>query len=208
MTMGRTILVAGISTMLFLCGCSATTESQSGSRPIAGPQPAVTVATTPSVPRYAAPPKLIVTEAIAPEANDVYISAATNCDVVFLGGSTYVWATGPDGRRHRHFYGHGDRRQEVFHRRENLRSIVVHHPALSRQRYARQGFGRQHADGYHAQHQRARNRAGCDHQLKNSFVVNGQAHYGGSKYEVGHKPEQAMRDVAVARKSPRPAPSV
>ncbi|WP_147329499.1 hypothetical protein [Paraburkholderia sp. DHOC27] len=63
-----------------------------------------------------------------PEPNDIYISAAAISDIVFVGGSTYIWVTGPDGHRHRHFYGHGDRRAEIYHRRENLRSMAPSHP--------------------------------------------------------------------------------
>jgi hypothetical protein len=68
----------------------------------------------------------VVVEEVVPETNDVYISAAANSDIVFVGGSTYIWANGTDGRRHRHFYGRGDRRQEVFHRRDNLHSVTAH----------------------------------------------------------------------------------
>lgn len=69
----------------------------------------------------------------------MYISAAANADIVFVNGSTYIWAIGPDGQRHRHFYGHGDRRHEVFARRDNLRSVNAHrsgHPPANHAAYA------------------------------------------------------------------------
>jgi hypothetical protein len=59
--------------------------------------------------------------------SDVYISSVVDTDVVFIGGSTYVWYVGHDGMRHRYLYGHGDRRAEVFHRREELRVVMAHH---------------------------------------------------------------------------------
>jgi hypothetical protein len=66
-------------------------------------------------------------EQVVPEPNDAYISVAAKSDIVFVGGDTYIWVTGSDGRRHRHFYGHGDRRLEVVRRRENLRSVAAPH---------------------------------------------------------------------------------
>jgi hypothetical protein len=71
-----------------------------------------------------------------PERDDIYISAALDRDVLFVGGSTYIWVTGPDGQRHRHFYGHGDRRQEVFRRRDNLHSVTAHRGGHSSPHYA------------------------------------------------------------------------
>jgi hypothetical protein len=59
--------------------------------------------------------------------SDVYIGSAVDTDVVFIGGSTYVWYVGHDGMRHRYLYGHGDHRAEVFHRREELRVVMAHH---------------------------------------------------------------------------------
>jgi hypothetical protein len=47
----------------------------------------------------------IVAEEVVPEANDAYVSASDNGDVEFFRGSTYIWTKGPDGRRHRNFYG-------------------------------------------------------------------------------------------------------
>lgn len=76
----------------------------------------------------------MVAEVIMPEPNDVYISTVANRDVVFVNGSTYIWVEESDGRRHRRFYAHGDRRQEVFRRRENLRSVNLHRPAHPPQR--------------------------------------------------------------------------
>lgn len=73
------------------------------------------------------PPPVIVEEAYQPMPNDVYISAVVDSDVVIVGGNTYIWVVGPDGKRHRHFYAHGDHRQDVFHRRDELHTVMMHH---------------------------------------------------------------------------------
>ncbi|WP_413195699.1 hypothetical protein [Pararobbsia alpina] len=88
-------------------------------------RPTVVVAAQPAPP----PPVVVrpaIQEQVVAEPNDVYISAALDSDIVFVGGSTYIWVTGSDGHRHRHFYAHGDRRQEIFHRRDNLHSVMAH----------------------------------------------------------------------------------
>ena len=124
--------IAGITTAFCLSGCVTSVQ-----RPVAvqpGPPPA-RVALVVGNPPAARPPvaaRPVVVEQVVPEPNDLYISIAANSDIVFVGGSTYIWVTGPDGRRHRHFYGHGDRRLEVYRRRENLRSVAAPragHPA-------------------------------------------------------------------------------
>jgi hypothetical protein len=61
-----------------------------------------------------------------PQPYDAYVSVALDRDVVFVGGSTYIWITGPDGHRHRHYYGRGDLRGEVLHRRAELRVVMAH----------------------------------------------------------------------------------
>lgn len=79
------------------------------------------------------PPSMVVTQPVVAETeyvaapNDVYISTMVDRDVVFVGGATYIWFVGPDGMRHRHFYGHGDLRSDVFHRRDELRIVMAHH---------------------------------------------------------------------------------
>lgn len=66
-------------------------------------------------------------EAYQPMPNDSYVSAVADADVVIVGGDTYIWVAGPDGIRHRRFYAHGDHRQDVFHRREELHRVMVNH---------------------------------------------------------------------------------
>lgn len=79
------------------------------------------------------PPPMVVTQPVVteteyiPAPNDVYISSVVDRDVVFVGGVTYIWFVGPDGVRHRHYYGRGDLRADVFHRREELRIVMAHH---------------------------------------------------------------------------------
>jgi hypothetical protein len=73
------------------------------------------------------PPPVIVEEAYAPAPNDVYISTVVDRDVVFVGGDTFIWYVGPDGQRHKRFYAHGDRRHDVFARRDQLHTVMMHH---------------------------------------------------------------------------------
>jgi hypothetical protein len=58
---------------------------------------------------------------------DSSIAVVSDRDVVFVGGSTYIWVTGPDGRRHRQLYAHGDHRADVFHRRDELHHVMTRH---------------------------------------------------------------------------------
>jgi hypothetical protein len=136
--------------------------TQPRSQPVALATPAAPATPPRSGPPVAARP--VVVETVVPEPNDIYISVAANSDIVFVGGNTYIWAVGPDGQRHRHFYGHGDRRQEVFRRRENLRSVagprsghppghpLGHPPAHPPVHYAALDHGH-HADDAHRAHQ-------------------------------------------------------
>jgi hypothetical protein len=73
------------------------------------------------------PPPVVIEEAYEPMPNDIYISTVVDRDVVFIGGSTYIWVVGPDGVRHRQFYAHGDHRQDVFHRRDELHRVIMNH---------------------------------------------------------------------------------
>ncbi|SEI67314.1 hypothetical protein [Paraburkholderia diazotrophica] len=118
--------VAAITALAALAGC-VTSEQQISAAP-ARPRPAVVA--------VQAPPPAVVVRAPAPvpvgppvyvsAPSDVYIAGVMDRDVVFVGGDTYLWVVGPDGRRHRHFYAHGDRRAEVFRRREHLRAEMAH----------------------------------------------------------------------------------
>ncbi|WP_310634236.1 hypothetical protein [Paraburkholderia sp.] len=73
------------------------------------------------------PPPVVVEETYAPMPYDATIAVVSDSDVVFVGGSTYIWITGPDGRRHRQLYAHGDHRADVFHRRDELHTVMAHH---------------------------------------------------------------------------------
>lgn len=58
---------------------------------------------------------------------DQYVLSAADSDVVVLGGITYIYYQGIDGRRYRHEYGRGDLRSQIFRRREDLRVVMAHH---------------------------------------------------------------------------------
>ncbi|MEP9324331.1 hypothetical protein PPMP20_14470 [Paraburkholderia phymatum] len=113
--------IAAFAAFAALPGC-VTSEQQIAAAP-ARPRPTV-VATQPPP-----PPAAVVVRAPAPAPqpvyvaapSDVYIAHVADRDVVFVGGNTYLWVVGPDGRRQPHFYAHGDRRAEVLRRREHLR---------------------------------------------------------------------------------------
>jgi hypothetical protein len=65
--------------------------------------------------------------AYEPMPYDANIAVVSDRDVVFVGGSTYIWVNGPDGIRHRQLYAHGDHRADVFHRREELHNVIARH---------------------------------------------------------------------------------
>ncbi len=117
------ISFAAVAAFATLAGC-VTSEQQIAAAPARPrPQPAVVAVQAPPP-----PPPAVVVRAPAPAQpvyvsapSDVYIAGVVDRDVVFVGGSTYLWVVGPDGKRHRHFYARGDRRAEVFRRREHLR---------------------------------------------------------------------------------------
>jgi hypothetical protein len=72
-------------------------------------------------------PVPVVAEVYEPMPYDAAVVVVADRDVVFVGGSTYIWVTGPDGIRHRQFYAHGDHRADVFHRRDELRAVMARH---------------------------------------------------------------------------------
>ncbi|MFP4889659.1 hypothetical protein [Paraburkholderia sp. EG304] len=72
-------------------------------------------------------PTEVTATAYQPLPTDVYVANVVDRDVVFVGGDTYIWVAGRDGVRQRQFYAHGDRRAEVFHRREELRRVMASH---------------------------------------------------------------------------------
>jgi hypothetical protein len=75
-------------------------------------QPAVVVAPAPVV-EY------------APNPFDVYITNVAPADVVYLHGDTFIWAIDASGHRYQRFYAHGDHRQEIFHRRDELHRVMA-----------------------------------------------------------------------------------
>jgi hypothetical protein len=113
---GKTLALSALATTLLLSGCISDRHVASG------PVRANAVVAAPP------PPPVVVAEPVyVPEPHDAYISVALDSDIVFVGGNTYIWYVGHDGRRYRHFYGHGDMRAEVMHRRANLRLVMAHH---------------------------------------------------------------------------------
>jgi len=58
-----------------------------------------------------------------PAPTDAFIVGAAPADIVFIGGDTFIWSVDPYGHRVRHFYGHGDRREEIGRRGEHLRQV-------------------------------------------------------------------------------------
>ncbi|WP_233451550.1 hypothetical protein [Paraburkholderia caribensis] len=129
------ISFAAVAAFATLAGC-VTSEQQISAAPARPrPQPAVVAVQAPPPP----PPAVVVRAPAAAQPvyvsapSDVYIAGVVDRDVVFVGGSTYLWVVGPDGKRHRHFYARGDRRAEVFRRREHLRVEMAHrggHPPV------------------------------------------------------------------------------
>jgi hypothetical protein len=114
---GKTLALSALATMLLLSGC--VSDNHVAANP---PVRAKVVVAAPP------PPPVVVAEPVyVPEPHDAYISVALDSDIVFAGGNTYIWYVGHDGRRYRHFYGHGDLRAEVLHRRMNLRAVMAHH---------------------------------------------------------------------------------
>ncbi|MBN3856943.1 hypothetical protein G3N59_26545 [Paraburkholderia sp. Ac-20340] len=73
------------------------------------------------------PPPPEPVEVYEPMPYDANVAVVADRDVVFVGGTTYIWVTGPDGIRHRQFYAHGDHRADVFHRRDELHNVMARH---------------------------------------------------------------------------------
>ncbi|MEX3809562.1 hypothetical protein AB3X96_04690 [Paraburkholderia sp. BR13439] len=100
-------LLASAACASFLAGCATSGQGQLVSAPNRPTEATVT--------------------AYQPLPTDVYVANVVDRDVVFVGGDTYIWVVGRDGVRQRQFYAHGDRRAEVFHRREELRRVMASH---------------------------------------------------------------------------------
>jgi hypothetical protein len=116
------VSLASVTCAIFLAGCATNEQGQLVVDPnkvnevLAG-------ALSPPPP----PPPEVVEEAYQPMPNDVYVSTVVDKDVVFVGGSTYIWVVGPDGVRHRRLYAHGDHREDVFRRRDELHKTMMSH---------------------------------------------------------------------------------
>jgi hypothetical protein len=147
-----------------------------------------------------------VVEQVVPEPNDIYVSGAANSDVVFVGGSTYIWVTGPDGRRHRHFYGHGDRRLEVFHRRANLRSVApprLGHPAMH---VAGHEYGHPPDDARRPQQVRVKGATGHGHPPQHQIALNDQTHQSARHGQHAPKQNQIVRAASAGNSGSRHRP--
>ncbi|WP_246257613.1 hypothetical protein [Pararobbsia alpina] len=116
------ISLASIACATFLGGCATNEQGQLVVDPNKVNQ-VFSGAQSPPSP----PPPVVVEEAYQPTPNDIYISTVVDRDVVFVGGNTYIWVVGPDGARHRRLYAHGDHRNEVFHRRDELHKVMMNH---------------------------------------------------------------------------------
>lgn len=117
------ITLTAIAGAILLAGCATNDQGQ-----LVIDQDkvhAVIVALNPPPPPP--PPPVVVEEVYQPMPSDVYISTVVDTDVVIVGGDTYIWVVGPDGARHRRFYAHGDHREDVFHRRDELHRVMVNH---------------------------------------------------------------------------------
>jgi hypothetical protein len=115
------ISFTSIACAMFLAGCATNEQGQL----VIGPNrvnPVLAGAVSPPP-----PPPVVVEEVYQPMPNDIYISTVVDRDVVFFGGNTYIWVVGPDGVRHRQFYTHGDHRQDVFRRRDELHKVMMGH---------------------------------------------------------------------------------
>jgi hypothetical protein len=115
-------LLAVVLSATFLAGCATNEQGQLVIDPNKVNQ-VLAGALTPPPP----PPPVVVEEAYEQMPSDVYITTVVDRDVVIVGGNTYIWVVGPDGGRHRQFYAHGDHRQDVFHRRDELHRVMASH---------------------------------------------------------------------------------
>jgi hypothetical protein len=118
----RTLVVSTAFASAFatlLAGCVTHGQGQLAVNPNIG------VAIAPPPVLVVAPP--VYEEAYVPGPNDQYIVNVTDANIVVFGGNTYIWVVGHDGVRRRRFYAHGDHRAEIFHRRDELHTIAMHH---------------------------------------------------------------------------------
>ena len=105
-----------ISALVFATIALSATQAQAG----IFVQPTIVIA----APAVVVAPQPVVE--YAPNPFDVYIANVAPADVVYLHGDTFIWAIDANGRRYQRFYGHGDHRAEVFHRRDELHRVMAH----------------------------------------------------------------------------------
>ncbi len=107
------------------------------------------------------PQPVIVAPVVAyvPNPMDVYILAAPPADIIFINGDTYIWTTDAYGHRVRRFYGHGDHREFLNHRREELHRVRErnggHLPPHGESQAEAMAHHEQHMAAEHAAHGQA-----------------------------------------------------
>ncbi|MBB5441420.1 MULTISPECIES: hypothetical protein [unclassified Paraburkholderia] len=117
------ISLASFACATFLAGCATNEQGQL----VIDPNKVNEVLAGALTPPPPTPPPVVVEEVYQPMPTDIYISTVVDRDVVIFGGNTYIWVVGPDGVRHRRFYAHGDHREDVFHRRDELHRVMMNH---------------------------------------------------------------------------------
>jgi hypothetical protein len=143
----------------------------------------------------------VVRETYVPAQYDVYIAAVSDRDVMYVNGSTYIWFTGSDGRRHRQFYAHGDRRQDVYRRRAHLHEVMVHHNGHLPDRYARDEHRREvavhgaHHEAHRDVHREAVAMRDHDHQRPSGQRDAGHGHgHEAGPHQVAQRPQHPQHN--------------
>ncbi len=122
------VLFGTLAATLLISGCV------SGPRVATAPARPTTVVAAPPPP----PSPVVVAQPVyVPQPYDAYVSVVLDRDVVYAGGSTYIWIMGADGHRQRRYYGRGDLRGEVLHRRAELRVVMAHNEGHLPMQHAR-----------------------------------------------------------------------
>ncbi|WP_051390855.1 hypothetical protein [Paraburkholderia mimosarum] len=120
-------LTGTLAATLLISGCL------SSPRVATAPARPTTVAAAPPPPQ----PVVVAQPVYVPQPYDAYVAVVLDRDVVYAGGSTYIWITDPEGRRQRRYYGRGDLRGEVLHRRAELRVVMAHNQGHLPMQHAR-----------------------------------------------------------------------
>ena len=110
-------LIGTLAGTLLISGCISSPRVAT-----APARPTTVVAAPPPPPQ----PVAVAQPVYVPQPYDAYVAVVPDRDVVYAGGSTYIWITGPDGHRQRRYYGRGDLRGEILHRRAELRVVMAH----------------------------------------------------------------------------------